>query len=217
MSSAASTRRASRLRSVRALETMASRQQASDRARRRALVSNDSLGRPCIIALATARASPGPSPSRFDNGRPPMTHPQQLLPFTYDLPDVQGSIDQRHLAIQRVGIKGVRHPITVRDARGATQQTVGTWSLDVHLPETRKGTHMSRFVALMEERTAAAASRSRRCFGSRRWSRARRRVGPHRRALPVLHDEDGARVRRGEHAGHRGSLMGRDRAGATWR
>jgi GTP cyclohydrolase I len=71
--------------------------------------------------------------------------------FAYDLPDVQGSADQRHLAIQRVGIKGVRHPLAVRDASGAVQRTVGTWSLDVHLPETMKGTHMSRFVALMEE------------------------------------------------------------------
>jgi GTP cyclohydrolase I len=80
-----------------------------------------------------------------------MNAPEPLQPFAYDLPDVQGSVDQRHLAIQRVGIKGVRHPLTVRDAQGVAQQTVGTWSLDVHLPETRKGTHMSRFVALMEE------------------------------------------------------------------
>ena len=69
-----------------------------------------------------------------------------------DLPDVQGSPDQRHLAIQRVGIKSVRHPLTVRNSQGQTQATVGMWSLDVHLPETVKGTHMSRFVALLEER-----------------------------------------------------------------
>ena len=72
--------------------------------------------------------------------------------FKFDLPDVQGSADQRHLAIQRVGIKGVRHPLTVRDAHGRVQGTIGTWSMDVHLPEDVKGTHMSRFVALMEER-----------------------------------------------------------------
>ena len=72
-----------------------------------------------------------------------------------DLPDVQGSPDQRHLAIQRVGIKGVRHPLTVKTGDGHMQPTVGMWSLDVHLPETVKGTHMSRFVALLEERRGA--------------------------------------------------------------
>ncbi len=70
---------------------------------------------------------------------------------SFDLPDVQGSVDQRHLAIQRVGIKGVRHPLTVRNAAGEKQHSVGRWSLDVALPETKKGTHMSRFVALLEE------------------------------------------------------------------
>lgn len=81
-----------------------------------------------------------------------MNAPEQLKSFSYDLPDVQGSADLRHLAIQRVGIKSVRHPLTVRNAQGEVQHTVGTWSMDVHLPETMKGTHMSRFVALMEER-----------------------------------------------------------------
>ena len=81
-----------------------------------------------------------------------MNAPDPIKSFTVDLPDVQGSPDQRHLAIQRVGIKGVRHPLTVRNGEGQTQPTVGVWSLDVHLPETVKGTHMSRFVALLEER-----------------------------------------------------------------
>jgi len=81
-----------------------------------------------------------------------MNAPDPIKSFTIDLPDVQGSPDARHLAIQRVGIKGVRHPLTVRDIDGAAQPTVGTWSLDVHLPEHVKGTHMSRFVALLEDR-----------------------------------------------------------------
>jgi GTP cyclohydrolase IB len=80
-----------------------------------------------------------------------MNAPETRKNFAFDLPDVQGAADQRHLAIQRVGIKGVRHPLAVRSADGTAQRTVGTWSLDVHLPETQKGTHMSRFVALMEE------------------------------------------------------------------
>ena len=81
-----------------------------------------------------------------------MNAPDPIKSFKLELPDVQGSPDQRHLAIQRVGIRGVRHPLTVQNADGGAQATVGTWSLDVHLPETMKGTHMSRFVALLEER-----------------------------------------------------------------
>ncbi|OLL27871.1 GTP cyclohydrolase [Burkholderia sp. SRS-W-2-2016] len=67
------------------------------------------------------------------------------------MPDVQSTPDTRQIPIQRVGVKGVRHPLTVRTQAGDVQPTVGTWSLDVHLPAEQKGTHMSRFVALLEE------------------------------------------------------------------
>jgi GTP cyclohydrolase IB len=70
------------------------------------------------------------------------------------MPDVQSSPDMRQIAIQRVGVKGVRHPLIVRTQSGDTQPTVGTWNLDVHLPAEQKGTHMSRFVALLEENKA---------------------------------------------------------------
>jgi GTP cyclohydrolase IB len=69
------------------------------------------------------------------------------------MPDVQSTVDTRQIPIQRVGVKGVRHPLTVRTQDGAVQPTIGTWNLDVHLPAEQKGTHMSRFVALLEERT----------------------------------------------------------------
>ncbi|WJF89367.1 GTP cyclohydrolase FolE2 [Paraburkholderia bonniea] len=67
------------------------------------------------------------------------------------MPDVQSTVDTRQIPIQRVGVKAVRHPLTVRTQDGATQPTVGLWNLDVALPATQKGTHMSRFVALLEE------------------------------------------------------------------
>ncbi|APR40064.1 GTP cyclohydrolase FolE2 [Paraburkholderia sp. SOS3] len=69
------------------------------------------------------------------------------------MPDVQSTVDTRQIPIQRVGVKAVRHPLTVRTQAGAVQPTIGTWNLDVHLPAEQKGTHMSRFVALLEERT----------------------------------------------------------------
>jgi GTP cyclohydrolase I len=66
------------------------------------------------------------------------------------MPDVQSTLDTRQIAIARVGVKGVRHPLSVRSANGV-QPSVGVWNLDVHLPAEQKGTHMSRFVALLEE------------------------------------------------------------------
>ncbi|PRX27871.1 GTP cyclohydrolase I [Paraburkholderia sp. BL18I3N2] len=70
------------------------------------------------------------------------------------MPDVQSTPDTRQIPIQRVGVKAVRHPLTVRTQSGEVQPTVGTWNLDVHLPADQKGTHMSRFVALLEENKA---------------------------------------------------------------
>lgn len=81
-----------------------------------------------------------------------MTHPSDALP----IPDTQSERDERHLAIQRVGIKGVRYPLKVRVA-GQVQQTAAEWSLDVALPAEQKGTHMSRFVAWLNDLDAQDA------------------------------------------------------------
>lgn len=67
------------------------------------------------------------------------------------MPDVQSSLDTRHIPIQRVGIRGVRHPMLVRTADGSAQPTVANWTLTVALPAEEKGTHMSRFIALLEK------------------------------------------------------------------
>ncbi|HYD80627.1 MAG TPA: GTP cyclohydrolase FolE2 [Paucimonas sp.] len=65
------------------------------------------------------------------------------------IPDVQSTPDTRRLAIHRVGVKGVRYPLTLKTAKGI-HPSVGTWSMVVHLPEDKKGTHMSRFIALLD-------------------------------------------------------------------
>ncbi|MBB5216853.1 GTP cyclohydrolase FolE2 [Parapusillimonas granuli] len=67
------------------------------------------------------------------------------------MPDVQSSLDTRHIAIQRVGVKGVRHPMLISMRDGTAMPTVANWELTVALPAHEKGTHMSRFVALLEE------------------------------------------------------------------
>lgn len=66
------------------------------------------------------------------------------------MPDVQSSVDTRHVAIQRVGVRGVRHPMLLDLGQGPVP-TVAQWELTVALPPEEKGTHMSRFVALLEE------------------------------------------------------------------
>lgn len=65
------------------------------------------------------------------------------------IPDTQSERDERHLVIQRVGVKDVRYPLQLKVGKQA-QTTVGLWSLDVALPADKKGTHMSRFVAWLD-------------------------------------------------------------------
>ena len=65
------------------------------------------------------------------------------------IPDTQSERDERHLAIQRVGVKDVRYPLQLRVGKAVTA-TVAQWDLDVALPAEQKGTHMSRFVAWLD-------------------------------------------------------------------
>jgi GTP cyclohydrolase I len=67
------------------------------------------------------------------------------------MPDVQSLEDTRHIAINRVGIKGIRHPVKVKDKSVGVQHTVATFNMYVHLPHNFKGTHMSRFVEILNE------------------------------------------------------------------
>lgn len=64
------------------------------------------------------------------------------------LPDVQSGADRRNLAIQRVGVKSLTHPMLVASVRGS-QPTVATTDMFVALPAEQKGTHMSRFVDVL--------------------------------------------------------------------
>ena len=80
-------------------------------------------------------------------------------PDTIFLPDVQASADQRQLAIQQVGVRSIRHPMMVATADGS-QPTVATIDMTVGLPAHQKGTHMSRFVALLQQHQAPLSSGS---------------------------------------------------------
>ena len=73
------------------------------------------------------------------------------------MPDVQSTRDERALAIEQVGIRGVRHPLTVRSKTGSFP-SVGTFEMNVALPAHIKGTHMSRFIALLQKQEVAVDS-----------------------------------------------------------
>jgi GTP cyclohydrolase I len=72
------------------------------------------------------------------------------------MPDVQGRVDQRQVAISRVGVKRLRYPVRLAEA-GQEQHSVAQWTLDVALPADQKGAHMSRLVAWLDDLHASQA------------------------------------------------------------
>ncbi len=80
--------------------------------------------------------------------------PSRLMP----IPDTQSGTDERNLAIDQVGIRGLKYPLLFADADGVAQATIAVANVYVALAEDRKGTHMSRLVMLLEERAAPGAA-----------------------------------------------------------
>ncbi len=70
---------------------------------------------------------------------------------TQSIADVQGSRDTRNIPIDKVGIKSIRHPVRVRDRSMGEQHTVANFNMYVNLPHNFKGTHMSRFVEILNK------------------------------------------------------------------
>ncbi|MEA3210922.1 MAG: cyclohydrolase [Chthoniobacter sp.] len=73
--------------------------------------------------------------------------PAKFPPLT----DTQNEPDHRRIPIDRVGVKGLRFPMQIRDKLHTVQHTIATASLTVDLPHHFKGTHMSRFVEVLNE------------------------------------------------------------------
>ncbi|MGF1679242.1 MAG: GTP cyclohydrolase FolE2 [Candidatus Methylacidiphilales bacterium] len=65
------------------------------------------------------------------------------------LDDTQSKADNRQIRIDKVGVRGLRHPIEIMDLAHKRQDTIATLSLSVDLPQHFKGTHMSRFVEVL--------------------------------------------------------------------
>ena len=70
-------------------------------------------------------------------------------PTISNIPDIQSTKDTRHIAIDKVGIKDIKHPVVVKDRSGREQHTVANFNMYVNLPDHYKGTHMSRFVEIL--------------------------------------------------------------------
>src|SRR5210317_2228887 len=67
------------------------------------------------------------------------------------MPDMQKSHDDRNIAIDKVGVKDIRYPIVVMDKNKEQQQTVARINMYVDLPHHFKGTHMSRFIEILNQ------------------------------------------------------------------
>src|SRR3954467_10101204 len=63
--------------------------------------------------------------------------------------DKQNERDHRELRIDKVGVRGLRFPIQIRDKAHVLQNTVATIGMYVDLPKEFKGTHMSRFIEVL--------------------------------------------------------------------
>lgn len=75
---------------------------------------------------------------------------EQRMPYRH-LPDIQSEPDDRNVPLDRAGIKDLLWPITVQDRRHGKQTTVAKVSMFVNLPHNYRGTHMSRFVEVLNE------------------------------------------------------------------
>lgn len=68
------------------------------------------------------------------------------------MPDVQGAVDHRSIRIDEVGVRAIRHPIEFVDRDCAPQATIAMFDMFVSLDAAQKGAHMSRFVAILNDR-----------------------------------------------------------------
>lgn len=79
--------------------------------------------------------------------------------YDTNLPDVQSSTDPRNIPIEYVGVRGVQLPVCVKSANGM-QHSVATIGMYVTLPAQQKGTHMSRFLGLLQQHTEPLSAES---------------------------------------------------------
>jgi len=87
--------------------------------------------------------------SKVNHGQPPSLASGREIRPGLKLRDRQSEPDYRELRIDKVGVRRLRFPIQVRDKARSVQNTVATIGLFVDLPKEFKGTHMSRFIEVL--------------------------------------------------------------------
>src|SRR5258706_15779635 len=87
------------------------------------------------------KLSPQPVTGRRSNGR--------AAKGNSPLHDKQSERDHRELPVDKVGVRGLRFPIQIRDKARVLQNTIATIGMYVDLPKEFKGTHMSRFIEVL--------------------------------------------------------------------
>ncbi len=78
-----------------------------------------------------------------------VAEPLASAPMKIQLHDKQNERDHRDLRIDKVGVRGLRFPIQIRDKEHTHQHTIATIGMFVDLPKEFKGTHMSRFIEVL--------------------------------------------------------------------
>src|SRR3546814_13661641 len=117
-----------------------------------------------LLPYTTLFRSPHPTPNAPPptpaNCVPPIRRTTMNAPERSSLlPDIQSRADTRGLALDAVGVKGVRYPVTVR-TRAGQLSTIATLSMHVSLTATAKGTHMSRFIEVLDSKPGAQEHRT---------------------------------------------------------
>ncbi len=88
------------------------------------------------------------------------TSPASKPAAVTEIADVQGSPDTRQIPINKVGVKDIYHPVRVLDRSGGEQHTIANFNMYVNLPHNFKGTHMSRFVEILNNHEKEISVRS---------------------------------------------------------
>lgn len=81
-----------------------------------------------------------------------------------ELPDVQSSADLRHIFIDQVGVRDIQYPVSILEQKGGLQNSIGAFELYVSLEAEHKGTHMSRFLELLDTQLEALSTDHLRLF-----------------------------------------------------
>ncbi len=111
------------------------------------------------------------------------------------MPDMQKSHDDRNIAIDKVGVKDISYPIVVMDKSKEQQQTVARINMYVDLPHHFKGTHMSRFIEILNQYHGQVSIDRMNTMLSDMKRASRSQPRPPRTGVSLFHREAGSGVR----------------------